>query len=277
MTEEQARPLSVLITTFNEHEMLPGCLESAGFADEILVVDSGSTDRTVAQALELGARVLEHPYESPARQKNWAIPQCRHEWVLILDADERVTPALAGEIQQVLRSGPTADGYWIPRDNVFLGRVIRHGGWETDRVIRLVRRDVARYDDRLVHEEITLPRPLPQLRHRLRHETFRSLRQYWPKVERYALDGAEDAWQRGRRVSVSGVVGHALGRFVKMYLLRRGFLDGGHGLALALFSTCTTFLKYFALWEKSRAAHHRAEPTGAADAGTGGPASRGEG
>lgn len=246
------RPLSVLVTTYNEQELLPLCLDSVRWAEELLVVDSGSTDATVTIAEQRGARVLQHPYESPARQKNWGLTQCRHEWVLILDADEVVTPELSEELEALLRHDARSDGYWIGRDNLFLGRLMRHGGWETDRVIRFVHRDRARYDDRLVHEEIDLPGPLPQLRARLVHHTFRSFEQYWPKVQRYARDGARQAFQRGRRVGAGSVLSHAVARFFRMYLLRRGFLDGGHGLVLALFSTFTTYLKYAHLWELSQ-------------------------
>ncbi|RMF73422.1 MAG: glycosyltransferase family 2 protein [Acidobacteria bacterium] len=256
---EARLPLSVLVTTKNEQETIGACLASVAFADEIVVVDSGSDDRTVEIARSHGARVLEHPYESPARQKNWGLAQCRHERVLILDADERVPEPLADEIRALLRAdGPLADGYWIRRENVFLGRVIRHGGWESDRVIRLVHRDRARYDDRMVHEEIALDGPLPQLRHPLRHETFRSFDQYWPKVDRYARWGAQDAWQRGRRAGALTPVARGAATFLKMYLLRRGFLDGGHGLVLAGFSALTTFVKYARLWELTLAERRRA-------------------
>ncbi len=254
-------PLSVLVTTRDEEETIATCLDSVNFAAERLVVDSGSTDRTVALARERGARVLAHPYESPARQKNWGLAQCRFERVLILDADEWVPGPLAEEIIGLLTGGrPLADGYWIGRENVFLGRVMRHGGWESDRVIRLVHRDRARYDDRMVHEEIDLPGPLPQLRHCLRHETFRSFDQYWPKVDRYARWGAEDAWRRGRRArSVTPLLRGGF-TFAKMYLLRRGFLDGGHGLVLAAFSAMTTFLKYARLWERTLAEREADRP-----------------
>lgn len=241
--------ISVLVTTLNEEERLAECLASVTWADERLVVDSGSVDRTAEIAEQFGSRVVVHPYESPARQKNWGLTQCRHEWVLILDADEVVSPLLAAELRALHAAGPRDDGHWIRRENVFMGKVMRHGGWESDRVIRFVHRDRARYDDRLVHEEIDLPEPLPTLRHPMRHHTFRSFQQYWPKVERYSVHGALDAFGRGRRAGAWTVFAHATGRFLRMYLLRRGFLDGGHGLVLALFSTFTTYLKYARLWE----------------------------
>lgn len=242
-------PLTVLVTTHNESAVLAGCLDSASWAAELLVVDSGSQDGTLDLARSRGARILEHPYESPARQKNWAIPQCAHEWVLILDADEEASPALAGEIQQVLREGPTADGYWIPRENFFLGRVMRGGGWGTDKVIRLIRRDRARYDDRLVHEEIDLPGPLPVLRHSLRHHTFRSFPQYLPKAIRWAEWGALEAHRRGRRASIWTVVSRPLARFFRAYIFKGGFRDGPRGLVLAVLTAFTTYLKYARLWE----------------------------
>ncbi|MBP7148914.1 MAG: glycosyltransferase family 2 protein [Acidobacteria bacterium] len=244
-----AAPLSVLVTARDEEETIGACLDSVGWAAEIVVVDSGSRDDTVAIARAHGARVLEHEYESPARQKNWALPQCAHEWVLILDADERVPDALRDEIRQLLADGPRADGYWIRRENEFLGRVMRHGTWASDRVIRLVRRDRARYDDRLVHEEIDLPGPLPQLAQPLRHAAFRSFDQYWPKVDRYARWGAAEAWRRGRRASAASVLGRTVARFLRAYVVKAGFLDGGRGLVLAFFSSYTTFLKYARLWE----------------------------
>jgi glycosyltransferase involved in cell wall biosynthesis len=159
-------PLSVIVTTGNEARNIVACLASVQWAAEIIVVDSGSRDATVELARPLAHQVLEHPYESPARQKNWAIPQARHPWVLILDADERVTPELAAEIRALLAAGPGRRGYWIYRRNTFLGREIRHGGWERDRVIRLFARDHARYPDVQVHEEMQVDGEVGVLRGR---------------------------------------------------------------------------------------------------------------
>ncbi len=250
MTEKRNRlQVSALVTAHNEEEMLPDCLASLEWADEVIVVDSGSTDRTRDIARDFGARLLEREYETAARQKNWAIPQCKHQWVILLDADERVSKGLEKEILGLLAEGPRYDGYWIGRENVFLGKIMRHGGWESDTVIRFFHRDRARYDDRLVHEEIELEGHVPVLEHKLLHLTFRSFEQYWPKVERYARWGARDAHRRGRRITALGVLAHALARFLRNYCFRLGFLDGAHGLILAGFSALTTFLKYALLWE----------------------------
>lgn len=243
------RPLTVIVPTYNEEEMIRDCLESILFADEILVVDSFSTDRTLAIAGELGARIIQREFDYPADQKNWAIPQATHEWVLLLDADERATPALCEEIDAILRAEPRADGYWIPRVNFFLGRPIRRCGWETDKVIRLFRRDVSRYQDRRVHEEIDLPEPLPVLKHSLEHLTFRSFRQYFNKLDRYSEWGAGQMYLKGRRAKAIEVLLRPVARFVRMYILRLGFLEGGRGLVLSLLGAFSVYLKYARLWE----------------------------
>lgn len=247
-------PVSVLVTTHNEEAMIGACLDSVLWAGDLLVVDSGSTDRTVEIARSRGARVLEHPYEGPAAQKNWALPHCRFERVLILDADEWVPPPLAQEIQRLLGTAALADGYWIPRRNLFLGRQLRHGDWGRDKVIRLVDRDRARYQDRLVHEEIDLSGPVPCLENFLMHDTFRGFRQYWPKVWRYAEHGAIELEKRGRTAGPLAIAGHAAWRFGRGFLLHGGFLDGAPGFVAAAFDSFQTFLKYALLWERSRRA-----------------------
>jgi glycosyltransferase involved in cell wall biosynthesis len=242
-------PLSVIVPTFNEEATLRDCLESVRFADEILVVDSFSTDATVGIAREHGARVLQHEYVYSARQKNWAIPQAAHPWVLLVDSDERVTPDLRDEILALLASAPRHDGYWILRANHFLGRRIRHCGWGTDKVIRLFRRDVARYEDREVHAEIALPGPLPVLRHTLEHHSFRSFGQYWNKLQIYSEWGAAQLYKEGRRAGALQIFGRPVVRFVKMYVVRLGFLEGLHGLVLSMLGAFTVYLKYARLWE----------------------------
>ena len=243
------RPLTVIVPTYNEQEMIGDCLQSVLFADEILVVDSFSTDRTLEIARGLGARIIQREFNYPADQKNWAIPQATHEWILLLDADERATPALCEEIRRTLGEEPRVDGYWIRRVNYFLGRPIRHCGWGTDKVIRLFRRDVSRYKDRLVHEEIDLPEPLPILEHRLEHLTFRSFGQYFNKLDLYSEWGAGQMYRKGRRANAIEVLLRPIGRFIRMYILRLGFLEGGRGLVLSMLGAFSVYLKYARLWE----------------------------
>jgi glycosyltransferase involved in cell wall biosynthesis len=244
--------ISALIPTLNEEETLRDCLESLRWADEIFVVDSYSRDKTLDIAREYSARIVQHAYVNSAAQKNWAIPQATHPWVLLVDADERVTPELQEEIRGLLEDGPRHDGYWIRRTNHFLGHRMKHCGWETDKVIRLFRRDVARYQEREVHAEIDLPGPLPVLRQPLLHYSFRSFAQYWRKMQIYSDWGASQLFREGKRAGWASIAFRPLIRFLKMYLLRLGFLDGIHGLVLCMLAAFTVFLKYAKLWELER-------------------------
>jgi len=241
--------LTALIPTLNEEAMIRECLESVGWADEVFVVDSFSVDRTLEIATRFGARVVQHPYENSAAQKNWAIPQCTHPWVLLVDADERVTPQLRDEIQALLERGPEHNGYWILRANHFLGKKMNHCGWETDKVIRLFRRDQARYEEKEVHAEIQLPGPLPVLKNPLLHYSFRSFAQYWGKMQLYSDWGASQMWREGKRAGWVSIGLRPLQRFLKMYVVRGGYLDGIHGLTLSMLGAFTVFLKYAKLWE----------------------------
>jgi glycosyltransferase involved in cell wall biosynthesis len=245
-------PVTALIPTFNEERNLPACLESVKWADEILVVDSYSTDATLDIAREHGARILQHPYENSAAQKNWAIPQAAHDWVLVVDADERVTPELEQEIVAIT-SEPSVSrpGYWIGRRSFFLGREIRYCGWQRDRVLRLFRKDRGRYEQKWVHAEVNLPEA-GSLRGGLLHYSYRTLGDYLVKAERYATWGARDLFDRDRRVGPAGILGHTAFKFFKMYVLQRGVLDGAHGFVLCVLGSFTVFLKYAKLWEMRR-------------------------
>ena len=241
--------ITALIPTFNEEQVLGECLESVRWADEVFVVDSFSDDRTRDIAREAGARILTHEYVNSAAQKNWAIPQAQHPWVLLVDADERVTPGLRDEIRSLLARGPEHDGYWIRRANHFLGKRMKHGGWETDKVIRFFRRDRARYEPKEVHAEIDLPGPLPVLQHPLLHYSFRGFGQYWRKMQLYSDWGASQLWKEGKRAGWVSIGLRPVQRFLKMYVARAGFLDGIHGLVLAMLGAFSVFLKYSKLWE----------------------------
>jgi glycosyltransferase involved in cell wall biosynthesis len=222
------------------------------FADEIIVVDSFSTDRTLEIARPLATRVLQHEYVNPAAQKNWAIPQATHPWVLILDSDERCTRELEQEIRQILQN-PQHEGYWIRRRNYFWGKEIRHGAWRSDKVLRLFLRDRGRYQDKQVHEEIELTTPPGWCKERLLHYSYRSLDDYLRKLSRYSHWGADDARLRGVRGSALRIWGHSLGHFVKSYLLKQGFRDGTEGLIIAYMEAYYGFFKYAKLYEMQRA------------------------
>jgi glycosyltransferase involved in cell wall biosynthesis len=260
-------PVSVLIPTLDEEVNLPECLASVAWADEIFVVDSFSNDRTVDIAREHGAQVVQHRFESYSRQKNWALSTLdfRNEWVLIVDADERVTPELQREIEHVL-PGSTCAGYYLNRRFVFLGAWIRHAGWYPSWNLRLFRHRLGRYDDREVHEHVVLDGRAVYLRHDLLHLDRRGLEAFVARHNRYStleatarLKAERDASDRARLpVSLLAspvqrkrflrervwplVPAKPLALFVYMYFLRRGFLDGRAGLALCTFHAYQEFM-----------------------------------
>jgi glycosyltransferase involved in cell wall biosynthesis len=252
-------PLTVLIPCKDERLNIRPCIEAAHkVADEVLVADSGSTDDTREIARSLGARVIERDFVGYSDFKNWAIPQATHEWVLVVDADERVTDQLAQEIRGVLSNPPEQlDGFWIYRRSFFMGHEIRHSGWNSDKVFRLIRRDVCRYRVRRVHEEIVVdPARAGWLQNRLDHYTYWSYDQYFAKYVHYTRLGAQDMWDQGKRTSRRGLLIRPFLRFLQLYVLRRGFLDGLPGLQVCMLqSFFVTFVKQGRLWEMEHALH----------------------
>lgn len=242
-------PLSVLVPTRNEEANLRACLESLQWAEEIVVVDSGSGDGTLPIARELAHRVLQHEYVNPAAQKNWALPQLKHRWVLVVDADERVPPELRAEIERVLADPARADGYWIRRRNYFLGRPIRGAGWQRDKVLRLFDRTKGAYGARHVHEEVEIRGRVGALRARFTHYTYRSLDQYFEKFGRYTRWSALDLKERGKRASFGRLLFRPWLRFLRMYVLEGGFREGRHGLVLCSLAAFSVFTKYARRWE----------------------------
>lgn len=246
-------PLTVLIPTYNEARNLPDCLKSVAWADEIFVVDSFSSDATVEIAKQAGARVVQHEYLNSAAQKNWAIPQAKHEWVLIVDADERVTPQLAEEIKALMAAGAKHAAYSIFRRTFFFDIEIKRCGWDSDSVIRLFDRSRARYPDQEVHANMLVDGPIGTLAHKLDHYTYRTFDEYFEKFRRYTTWSANDQWKRGKRASFGKILFRPLGRFLKMYVLRRGFLDGVPGLIVCCLAAISVFTRYAKLWAMQRA------------------------
>jgi len=251
--------LTVLIPCKDERRHLADCIASVCcVADEILVVDSGSTDGSREIARALGCRVLEREYVNSADFKNWAIPQARHEWVLVVDADERVTPALAAEIRQVLAGPPRHDGYQLQRDLFFLGHRIRHCGVSGGYLVRLFRRDTCRYAKRRVHADVDVPGGnVGRLRGRLLHYTALDLDDFLARQQRYSTWSALDAYDAGQRSSLLALLLHAPLRFWQLYLLRLGLLDGQTGLVLCGIMAYYTFLKDAKLWALGNASRQR--------------------
>ena len=261
--------LSVAIIACNEAHRIARCLKSVSFADQIVVLDSGSTDDTVAIARGLGADVEVTPdWPGFGPQKNRALARCRYRWVLSIDADEQVSDALAAEILRVLREAPaeaTVAGYWLRRSSRYCGQVIRHGLWGNDRVLRLFERQRGRFTDARVHESLVCDGETRVLEGILVHDSVDSPEDARSKARRYAFLGAEALRARGRGGSLQGGV-HAGWSFVRGYLLRAGFLDGRFGLTLARLNAAGTFWKYHwaalpeAKWEQLRASLSAGEP-----------------
>ncbi|MCZ7651289.1 MAG: glycosyltransferase family 2 protein [Thermoanaerobaculia bacterium] len=241
--------VSVIVTTYNEEANIAGCLESVAWADEVLLVDSYSTDRTLEIAAGFDVKVLQREYFGSAAQKNWSIDRVSHDWVLIIDADERVPPPLAAEILRTLCEPQRVNGFYIRRENIFIDQVVRHSGWSTDKVVRLFRRGKGRYPNRRVHADLEIEGPVPVLRNPFTHRTFRSFDQYFPKFLNYAEWGAAQAFRDGREAGVTELAGRPLWRFLRTYVVQLGFLDGKHGLVLCLLQAFGVFLKYARLWE----------------------------
>jgi glycosyltransferase involved in cell wall biosynthesis len=244
--------VTALIPAGNEAHQIKEAIESVLWADEVLVVvDEAATDGTADTARSFPdpkVRVLVHPYEYPALQKNWAIPQASHPWIFLIDADERPTPELSAEIRTLLQDAPPAKAYWIYRENVYFGRVLKHGGLRRDKVVRLFRREL-RYDTRLVHEEIEDRKDAGFLSGTLRHCTFRDWDHYLEKLHRYTTWGALQDYHKGKRSGVLNIVFRPIHRFLKQYVLRLGFLDGIPGALVAYLAVYGVFLKYAKLWD----------------------------
>ena len=242
-------PVSVIITTFNEEWNIADCIESVLWADEIFLVDSYSTDRTMEIARQYPIVTRRREYFGSAAQKNWSIDRVKHDWVLILDADERVPDDLAREILEILAAEPEYRGYYIRRQNIMAGKKIKHSGWSTDKVIRLFHRAHGRYPNRRVHADVDIEGPIPILKHALIHYTFRNFDQYLEKSLNYARWGAAQGFREGRPAGFKEIGLRPLWRFVRSYFLQLGILDGLHGLVVCGLQSFGVFVKYAWLWD----------------------------
>lgn len=241
--------VSAIITTFNEEANIAECVESLLWCEEILVVDSFSTDRTpeIVQSFDK-VTLLQRTYFGSASQKNWAMDQVSHDWILIFDADERCTPALQKELEDLLAEGPGYNAYTIDRRAYFLGRRIRFSGWQHDRVVRLVRRGTARYPNRRVHADMDTLGPAPVLQHPMEHFMVDSMDEYIRRIMKYSVWGAAQAWKEGRRSGFGAVFGRSAWRFFRTYLLQLGVLDGMTGLVFCMLQAFGTYMKWSLLW-----------------------------
>jgi glycosyltransferase involved in cell wall biosynthesis len=244
--------LSVTIITLNEAEHIGAALDSVAWADEILVVDSGSTDGTTEIARTKGAIVITREWSGYVDQKNFAAERASHDWILSLDADERVTPALASEIRAVLAAGPSAHAYRIARVTFHLGRWLRTTDFYPDSQTRLYDRRAARWRGKYVHESVATEGPVGRLTGELQHYSYRDLRDHLDRINHYTSLAARQMHEGGRRASLLDLLVHPPAAFLRNFVLRRGFLDGGVGLTLSLVNAYAVFVKFAKLWELHR-------------------------
>ena len=244
--------LTVTVITRNESANLDAALASVGWADEIVVVDAESTDDTAAIARRHTVNVTVRPWPGFSAQKNYAASLAAHEWVLSLDADERVTPELAAEIRALLASEPAARGYRVPRLSFYLGRWIRGTDWYPDRQLRLYDRRAGEWNGRRVHESVRLSGEPGQLTRDLHHYPYRDISHHLATIDRYTTLAAGQAQADGRRVSIAAVAVHPPFAFLRNYLLKGGFRLGGVGFIVSVLNAYYVFLKLAKVWELSR-------------------------
>ncbi|MGE0072351.1 MAG: glycosyltransferase family 2 protein [Thiomonas sp.] len=241
--------VSAILITRNEQHNIAACLSGLSWCDEVIVVDSGSSDATVELARSLGARVeVRTDWPGYGQQKNRALDLAQYDWVLSIDADERVSAELAAEIRQAIARPDAPDAYCMPRLSSYCGQFMRHGGWYPDRVVRLFRRGTARFSDDVVHESVQATGRVGRLQHDLLHISYRSLDDVLDKMNRYSSAGAAKLASRGRRGGLTTALGRSAWAFFRTYVLRRGFLDGRLGFVLACSIAQETWYRYLKLW-----------------------------
>lgn len=243
--------LSAIVITRNEAANVADCLDALAFCDERIVVDCGSTDGTARIAESKGARVVANEWHGFGAQKNFALSLAQGDWVLSIDADERVSAALAAEIRRAVET-PAIDGYELSRQSSFCGRPMRHSGWFPDRVLRLFRRGRARFTDDIVHERVVCDGQVARLTEVLIHHPVLRLEDALSRMDRYSTAGAESVVASGRRVTFATGIVRGLWTFVRTYILQAGFLDGREGFLLAVANAEGTYYRYMKAWLKGR-------------------------
>jgi glycosyltransferase involved in cell wall biosynthesis len=244
--------VSLCIVAMNEADCIGRCIESVDFAAEVVVVDSHSTDGTREVAASLGARVIERDWAGFVAQKNYCVDQARHEWVLVLDADEWLSPEARTGIVAALGRAELPDGFELNRLNRYLGRWVRRSGWYPDRKLRLYRRSRGHFEGMSLHERVRVDGVVERIPHDILHDPYRSLSEHLRTIDRYTTIAAEEKWARGQRARIVDLVLRPAAKFLGMYLLKRGFLDGTTGFVMAVTGSFYVFLKYAKLWALPR-------------------------
>jgi glycosyltransferase involved in cell wall biosynthesis len=242
--------ISVVVITLNEADRIPALLKSAAFADEVIVVDSGSTDGTQEICRAGGARVISHPWQGFTGQKQYAMALASCEWILNLDADERISGPLAAELQEAIKRAPAeVSGFSMPRLSRYLGTWVRHGGWYPDRKVRLVRKGCGQWKGGSLHEKLEISGKIQPLSSPILHEVYRNISDQVMTINRFSDVYAKEHPATGAWFVTAGVF-HALGKFMECYVWKLGALDGIAGLVIAMNSAWYVFLKHAKIWEK---------------------------
>ncbi len=244
-------PASIAIVTKNEESNIKDALESVKDAAEIIIIDSFSTDKTVEICKNYTEKVFIKEWQGYAKQKQMAVDLAGCQWVLVLDADERVTPELKTEIIEAIK-GDRHNGFYIPRKNHFIGRWIKYSGWWPDYTLRLFKKDLGRFEEREVHEKVAVKGSVAYLKNPLAHYTYTSIADYIKRMDVYSLLASKELRKGGFRATLPDLLFRPGFTFIKMFFFRLGFLDGMHGLILAVLYSYYTFLKYAKTWENDR-------------------------
>lgn len=245
--------LSAAIMTFNEEKNLDRTLKAlADICDEIVIVDSGSTDGTKDVAKKYGARFIHQPWLGYGRQRNVAIEQCNGKWILAVDADEELSPELREKIKEIINGNDNKKVYEINRLSVCFGKKIKHGGWGTSYAVRLFLKSAGRFNDNTVHESFVTQEEIFKIKEDIFHHSYLTLEDYFNKFNRYTTEGAIEYYKKGKKASIGQIVFNPMYKFLRMYIFRLGFLDGVEGFLLASTSSLYSMVKYFKLREMYR-------------------------
>lgn len=243
--------ISVAMITLNEEKILRKTLDSVkGLVDEIVIVDSGSTDSTEMIAREFGARFFVEPWKGYGPQRNSAIDKCQGEWILNIDADEELSEPLIEKIREIVNeNNPEKKVYKINRLSVCFGKQLKHGGWGTSYAVRLFKKEVGRFNDNSVHEEFKTEEKIFKIKEDIFHHSYLTMEDYFTRFNRYTTEGAREYYKQGKKVSIFDIVLNPLYKFIKMYIIRLGFLDGIPGFVISCTSAMYSMIKYFKLRE----------------------------
>jgi len=241
--------ITAIIPTFNEEANIEAAIKSVLWADEIIIIDSFSTDSTQSIATSYKVNFIQHQYTNSAAQKNWIIPQAKHQWIFLLDADEYASDALIKEVKSTISNESSKAGYWIRRKNFFMGKKVNYSGWQNDKVIRLFKRDLCKYEDKNVHAEILAEGPVGQLKHEIVHNTYKGLNHFINKISWYSTWKAYDKIERGASTNLffNAVIKPAY-RFFYHYILRLGILDGKVGFIISGLNAYDVYLRGIKIW-----------------------------